>query len=60
MKTNSKTNKNNSQYHFINGYIGSFGGSFVPPVLEEKLAKLSEEFNSAICNQEFITNSIII
>lgn len=54
-KINSKTNNKFSQYNFINGYIGSFGGSFVPPVLEEKLAKLAEEFNSAICNQAFIT-----
>ena len=53
-KINLTTNKEFSEYKFINGYIGSFGGSFVPPVLKEKLEKLTEEFNLAISDQIFL------
>ncbi|NVO18519.1 MAG: tryptophan synthase subunit beta [Bacteroidetes bacterium] len=36
------------------GYFGQFGGSFVPPVLESPLARLSEAFNAAKSNPRFI------
>jgi tryptophan synthase beta chain len=36
------------------GYFGQFGGSFVPPVLEGPLARLSEAFIIASGKQEFM------
>jgi tryptophan synthase beta chain len=36
------------------GYFGLFGGSFVPPVLEEPLARLAEAFRAAAANPEFL------
>lgn len=35
------------------GYFGQFGGAFVPPVLEDKLAKLAEDFEAAKENSAF-------
>ncbi len=36
------------------GYFGQFGGSFVPPVLEAPLARLSEAFYAAAQNPDFM------
>lgn len=36
------------------GYFGQFGGSFVPPVLEVPLARLSEAFEIATSQPEFM------
>lgn len=37
-----------------NGYFGQFGGRFVPPVLEGKLAELALEFQKAAADPTFI------
>ena len=37
-----------------NGYFGQFGGRFVPPVLDEKLAILAVEFQKAAADPTFI------
>lgn len=37
-----------------NGYFGQFGGRFVPPVLDEKLANLALEFQKAVADPTFI------
>ena len=37
-----------------NGYFGQFGGRFVPPVLDEKLAILAIEFQKAAADPTFI------
>lgn len=36
------------------GYFGQYGGSFVPPVLEGPLARLSEAFDAATRDKDFI------
>lgn len=36
------------------GYFGQFGGSFIPPVLEAPLARLSEAFYAAVKNPDFM------
>lgn len=39
-----------------NGYFGSYGGSFVPPVLEEKLAEVAEAFERYRQDPEFLAD----
>ncbi|XOB60613.1 tryptophan synthase subunit beta [Campylobacterota bacterium DY0563] len=37
-----------------NGYFGKFGGSFIPPVLEEPFAKINEEYKKLKNDPKFI------
>jgi len=37
-----------------NGYFGKFGGSFIPPILEEPFAKINEEYKKLKNDPKFI------
>jgi tryptophan synthase beta chain len=43
------------KYAFTKGYVGNYGGAYVPPVLEPALKKLDEAFSTAKNNTEFNT-----
>jgi tryptophan synthase beta chain len=53
MNTNTITKGNTKVYQYSNGYYGEYGGQFVPPVLQPKLAELEEVFLRMRTDQKF-------